>query len=108
MQKRNPQTIINQIESLLRELRSSLTIDTKEFSGSFYRNPEGLTGNIHNLIEEGFFDQPRTLSEIHEKLRVEGINKPMTSLMKPLLRLIKGKELKRERQEKGQFHYQRR
>ncbi len=108
MRKRDPQSIISQIETLLRELRFSIEAANNSLVAPVPKNPTGLMGDLYGLIDEGFFDQPKTLSEIHEKLRKEGINKPVTSLMKPLLQLIKKKMLKRERPEKGQFQYQQR
>ncbi|MCR4324494.1 MAG: hypothetical protein NUV69_02310 [Candidatus Curtissbacteria bacterium] len=106
MGSKDPLTIISQLESLLKELRSSISSGHSGSRRSGSKKSTGLAGDLHSLIGEGFFDQPKTLSEIHEKLRVEGINKPKTSLMKPLLSLIKNKALKRERPEKGQFKYQ--
>lgn len=108
MNKKDPNTIISQIETLLKELRFLIERGNNSFVAPGLKKPAGLTGDLYSLIGEGFFDQPKTLSEIHEKLRVEGINKPVTSLMKPLLYLIKKKILKRNKPDKGQYQYQRR
>lgn len=108
MNKKDPTAIITQIETLLQELKLSIEAGNGNVVVAGPRKPEGLTGNLHDLINEGFFDQSRTLSDIHKKLRVEGINKPVTSLMKPLLYLIKNRILKREKPDKGQYQYQRR
>lgn len=108
MNKKDPKTIITQIESLLQELKLSIDVGKGNVAVSGHRKPAGLTGDLYGLISEGFFDQSRTLSDIHKKLRVEGINKPVTSLMKPLLYLIKNRMLKRKKPDKGQYQYQRR
>jgi len=110
MTVRTPSTIISNIETLLEELKLALQIQVKDkkITASINsKKPAGLTGDIYDLINEGFFDQPKIISQIHEKLRYNGINKPITSLMKPLLYLIRKKILRRDKTEKGQFQYQR-
>jgi len=105
--------IIEKIENLLVELKAALggipaekvTLTkinkaTSEFSG--------LTGEIYKLIQEGFFKEPsrREISEIVKKLHQKTINKPATSLMKPLRLLIRKGILNREKvDEKGNYKY---
>ncbi|MCB2230670.1 hypothetical protein KQH82_08135 [bacterium] len=108
--------IVQQIEQLLGELKELLGSTsttkrrvTKEHPGDNQsRRFSGLTKMIFGLVEDGYFDQPRKLSEIQSKLRDEGVNKPTTSLMRPLLTLIRQKVLARSKQPKGQYAYKKR
>jgi len=103
---KNSKFIINQIRELLSELESlSLPLISK--SKTTPTSFRGLTGEIFNLIQEGFFDRPKNLSEIREKLKAEGTKKESSELMRPLLQLIKKKFLKRDIIEK-KYKYQRR
>ncbi|TET84173.1 MAG: hypothetical protein E3J36_02090 [Candidatus Nealsonbacteria bacterium] len=106
MTTKNPKFIINQIRELLLELEGlNIPLASK---GKIAPTPfRGLTGEVSNLIQEGFFDQPKDLSEIREKLRAEGIKKNSSELMRPLLQLIKKRFLKRDKIEK-KYKYQRR
>jgi hypothetical protein len=104
--------IIAGIEALLEELKASLGAPPSEHQkkstdSKSSEDFSGLTGEIYNLVQEGFFKEPRTLSEIQNKLRLEGVNKPTTSLMKPLVQLIRKKILGRSKPDdgKGTFRY---
>jgi hypothetical protein len=100
---------IGKIEALLVELRRDLEGKrVKSVKGRDNKNEySGLTGSIFNLLKEGFFQEPRTISDIQKKLRLEGVIKPTTSLMKPLLLLIKKKAIGRSESVdgKGPFKY---
>ncbi|MEK7637218.1 MAG: hypothetical protein AAB402_02365 [Patescibacteria group bacterium] len=107
--------IIAKMEALLLELKSSLGGNapkikraTKEKNAG--QEFSGLTGEIFDLVQDGFFKEPRTISEIQKKLRLEGVNKPTTSLMKPLLLLIRKKIIGRNEAAdgKGPFRYRQR
>ena len=104
--------LIGKIEALLGELRRELGTTggkTRRASNAGKDSQEysGLTESIFSLVGEGFFREPRTISEIQKKLRLEGVNKPTTSLMKPLLLLIRKKVLGRTESAdgKGPFKY---
>jgi len=103
----NPKFIISQIKRLLMELEKSLDATPVSKGKITSKKPRGLTGEIFGLIQEGFFNEPRSLSEIQEKLRAEGIKKNSSELMRPLLQLIKKKFLERNKIEK-KYKYQRR
>lgn len=115
---RNPESIIHQMETLLSELRLSIAnideydrsneVNSEERTLNEKRKFKGVSGAIFELVSAGFFDTPRFISEIKAKLRDEGINKPTTGLMSPLLRLIKHKVLARKRSEKGIYQYSKR
>ncbi len=105
--------IIESIEGLLKELKNSL-------SGSNSKKPKsvkvksgktefsGLTEEVYKLVQEGFFKEPnrKEISEIVKKLHQRTINKPATSLMKPLRLLIRKGVLDREKiGGKGNYKY---
>ncbi|MGD0208073.1 MAG: hypothetical protein ABSC89_10745 [Verrucomicrobiota bacterium] len=107
--------IIGQIEALLGELKTSLGAKPPKNINEPSKvkpvvNFSGLAGEIYNLIQEGFFKEPKAISEIQNKLRLEGIKKPTTSLMSPLLLLIRKKALIRSKpaEGKGPFRYHQR
>lgn len=60
-------------------------------SGEF----KGLAGAILDLVNESFFDAPKDLGEIHNKLKANAIFYPKTSYPESLLRLIRNKKLRR-------------
>ena len=108
--------IIERIEALLGELKGSLggaalkhakvPATTTKVDKAF----SGLTGNIYGLVQDGFFKVPKSISEIQNKLQLEGIKKPTTALSGPLLTLIRKKVLERAKSAdgKGTYKYQQR
>lgn len=103
--------IVEKIESLLEELKTSLGAPVKKdakVSAKKTKGDEtfsGLTGSIHGLIQHGFFKEPKAISEIQSKLRDKGIKKPTTSLMTPLLLLIRKEILDRSKPADGKGTY---
>ena len=107
--------IVSEIEVLLIQLKESLGLHGIEYGNKLGkqgistrktdRKLSGLTGKINELAIDGFFKQQKTISDIQKKLKDEGINKPTTSLMPPLLFLISRKILKREKPDKGVYKY---
>lgn len=109
--------IIEQIETLLNELKKSLGVKSQAgpvISANSQTKKDksflvfsGLTKEIHNYVTDGFFKEPKTISEIQNKLRNEGIKKPTTTLMQPLLLLVRKKILSRSKptEGKGPFKY---
>ncbi len=57
--------------------------------------PSSLADRIDLLAEEQFFAEPRSLSEIQEKLREHGWHYPQTNLSTPLVRLVRQRKLRR-------------
>ena len=108
--------IIGKIESLLEELKVSLGATPNKHTKTVVKTPKaktifsGLTGDIYNLVQDGFFKEPKTISEIQNKLQLEGIKKPTTSLSSPLLFLTREKVLARTKPAdgKGPYKYQQR
>lgn len=54
-----------------------------------------ITTLLQRLVEEGFFDVPRTATVIREKLAARGHPYPRTSLTNPLLRAVRNHLLDR-------------
>ncbi|MCK5122817.1 MAG: hypothetical protein KAQ87_01560 [Candidatus Pacebacteria bacterium] len=110
--KKNEQ-IIKKIEILLIELKQSLNIENEIslYDGKHKIIPNqkqqfsGLTGSIYELIEEGFLNDPKTISDLQKKLKDRGIKKPTTSLMPSLKILIIKKVLDRNKPKKGLYQY---
>lgn len=105
--------IIIKIELLLQDLKQSLGVSaakdkkskTKISSEVDLGKFSGLTGEIFNLVREGYFKERRKISEIEKKLHQRAINKPTTSLMKPLRLLIRKGIIEREKPN-GRGHYE--
>ena len=57
----------------------------------------GPQGRIGDLIDEGFFKKPRTISEVKAELANRGHHIPLTSLGTPLRRLCTDKRLRRQK-----------
>lgn len=104
--------IILKIESLLEDLKQSLGGETpsakkREVKGLHevdHKKFSGLTKEIFNLVGEGYFKEMRTISEIEKKLHQRAVNKPTTSLMKPLRLLIRKSIIERDKPD-GKGHY---
>lgn len=102
--------IIGKIEALLQELKNSLGVgDSRKKKVNIKASADrfsGLTAEIFNLVQEGYFKEPKEISEIEKKLHQRAINKPTTSLMKPLRLLIRKRILDREKPNgKGRYKY---
>lgn len=107
--------IIAKIESLLGELKRSLSDgaptmrkgdSTENTKGAWKQKFSGLTFEIFNLVQEGYFNEPKKISEIKKKLHQRAINKPASSLMKPLRFLIRKRVIDRNKpSEKGVYEY---
>jgi len=57
--------------------------------------PSSLAERVSLLGSEGFFAEPRSLSEIQAKLREHGWHYPQTNLSTPLIRLVRQRRLRR-------------
>ncbi len=97
---RDPKVIINEIKGLLDELSSSLGVkfaysqatNKAKVSASF---PKGALGAINMLIEENFFDTPKEISVVIEKLKEMGHYHKPTAVAMNLLNLTKRRILNR-------------
>jgi len=57
--------------------------------------PSSLAERIGLLGEEGFFAEPKSLSDIQAKLAEHGWHYPQTNLSTPLVRLVRQRRLRR-------------
>ncbi len=60
-----------------------------------------LAGRLQALQGDGFFTSQRTLSEIREELGSRGWHYPLTTLSGVMQRLVRRRELRRERVKEG-------
>lgn len=79
------------------------TTVTKEPRRSGRRGPKTVVGE---LIEEGFFGDPRTMSETQEQLRhKKGVQFTLQDLSPAFVRLLREGRLDRDRNDSGQYEY---
>lgn len=100
--------LIAQIEELLTQLKQSLNMPHEDLSQPIRHGKSefsGLTGRIYELIEEGFLNEPKTISDIQKKLKDRGTKRPTTALMPSLIFLIRKKVLDRDKPDKGLYKY---
>jgi hypothetical protein len=57
----------------------------------------GPQGHLEELIDEGFFGKPKTITNVKAELENRGHHIPLTSLSGPLQRLCQRKKLRRQR-----------
>jgi hypothetical protein len=57
--------------------------------------PGGTTSRLLSLLEEGFFDQPRSLAEIKQDLAEKGFHYRLEDIGTPLARLVRRRHLRR-------------
>jgi len=58
-------------------------------------NSSSLPGRITVLSKEGFLNEPRSLTEIQNKLAEHGWHYPQSGLSTPLIRLVRQRQLRR-------------
>ncbi|MFA6918898.1 MAG: hypothetical protein WC244_02155 [Patescibacteria group bacterium] len=86
----NAQKIAEQIKSLVDELVTiSGGVSTKKQKAKIVSVPKGASGALTLLTDDGFFDAPRDISTIMEKLKEIGRYYPQTSISMNLLNLTK-------------------
>jgi hypothetical protein len=70
-----------------KEMRTKRTVATRPMTS--------LVDRIGSLAEEGFFSEPRGLSEVQAKLAEHGWHYPQQNLSTPLIRLVRKRRLRR-------------
>lgn len=98
-------TIFNEIKNLLDELEGSLGVKTTHDRASSKAKtndlvPKGALGAINMLIHEDFFDTPKGISVIMEKLKEIGHYHKATTISMNLLNLTKRRTLNRFKNKK--------
>ncbi|MDD4804858.1 MAG: hypothetical protein PHN69_06870 [Candidatus Pacebacteria bacterium] len=103
----NKEKIVQQIFMLVKELAQITdkdfvcTTKSEEQKPLSIKNKKGATGGIRTLVDNGYMDDPRILSEIIERLKQEGRHYTKATISMGLLSLVREKILIRFR-DKGQ------
>lgn len=96
---RSSNTIINEIKVLLNELEVSLggTEKKSKNMGKIVKTsePKGALGAISLLVEEKFFDTPKNISQVMERLTEIGHYHQKTAVSMNLLNLVKRRTFNR-------------
>lgn len=97
---RDPKLIISEIKDLLDELSTSFGVKSIQDKiinkpSRPTNSPKGALGAINILIEEKFFDTPKEISTILEKLKEIGHYHRSTAIAMNLLNLTKRRILNR-------------
>ena len=74
--------------------------ELKKFVKAKANSKPTITDTIREILAEGFFDKPKSLAKLKQGLEEQGTFIPITTLSAILLWLVKGKELRRIKQEK--------
>ena len=74
--------------------------ESKKFSKAKTNSKPTITDTIREILAEGFFDKPKSLAELKQGLEEQGTFIPITTLSAIVLGLVKGKELRRIKQDK--------
>jgi len=93
------QKVLDDLLSTREEDRSSLPRPIKKPKAQKIRGSArgGPTQYIQELIGDGFFKKPKTMSEVKAELGNRGHHIPLTSLSAPLQNLCKAKVLRRQK-----------
>jgi hypothetical protein len=90
------QTILAQlVQRALSQAASEPKLTSGVQSGKVVRKLTGTTSRILSLLDEGFFDEPRSLAQIRETLAETGFHYRLEDLGTPLKRLVQRKQLRR-------------
>ncbi|TET84174.1 MAG: hypothetical protein E3J36_02095 [Candidatus Nealsonbacteria bacterium] len=101
---KDPQKLVKQITILVNELASLAGVKTRKASviiKNKKKKPTGATGGLRFLIDEGYFDSPKELPEVINKLREEGWHYFTATVSMGLLNLVRERILTRYREKKG-------
>jgi hypothetical protein len=74
--------------------------------GSGIKTPRGgPAAYVRELIEDGFFNKQKTITDVKIELENRGHHIPLTSLSGPLQKLCQSKELRRQKADGKTFSY---
>lgn len=74
--------------------------ELKKFNKQKSNSKPTVIDTIRELLAEGFFNKPKSLAEVKHGLEEQGTFIPITTLSSLFLRLVKGRELRRMKQDK--------
>jgi len=103
--RKDPKQLAENIIALVLELSElaggkvvmSPTVKTTHSSGDRRKDTSGATGGLRVLVDEGYFDSPKQLPEIIERLKQEGRHYSSAAISMGLLNLVKERVLTRFR-----------
>jgi len=101
---KNPKELAKQIIVLTNELAELAGVETNNISISIKsrkRKPVGATGGLRFLIDEGYFDSPKELLIVVNKLREEGWHYSTATISMGLLNLVRERILTRYKEKKS-------
>lgn len=79
---------------------------TKQVPGKASRKKRsGPQGYVEEMVEDGFFKKPKTISEVKAELENRGHHIPLTSLSGPMQKLCQKKVLRRQKGDGKTFSY---
>lgn len=97
---KGPQEIANEIITLVSELvkLAGVKVDFKPKGNPSETSEKsklhtGATGGIRLLLSDGFFEEPRKLSQVRNQLKTEGRYYPNPSISMGLLNLVRDRKL---------------
>jgi len=103
---KDPKKLTEQIISLVNELAESAGVKPKKTPVSIKttkRKLIGATGGLRLLIDEGYFDSPKQLPEVVDKLRQEGRHYSQAAVSMGLLNLVRERILTRVKEKEGKI-----
>lgn len=103
MPSRNGRIEVEGTVENIKELLRELGVYKKDLTSS--EKKDTIERHILDLIGEGFFDEPKTLPEIREKLERKGYNYPSSSIHPVLLRKFVRKDILKRTGEKRNYKY---
>lgn len=97
--------LVTQINKLVDELATLSTITTSSHKQKIPSGKDGAAGAISMLIDEGFFDSPKDLQSVLQKLKEIGryYSRPLISMN--LLNLTKRRVFNRLKEGKQSWQY---
>lgn len=101
------------LDTMLEARASTRPQPTKKVKGAGAKAPKvkgaktaresssGPKARIEELIQEGFFEEQRTIADVKAELANRGYHIPLTSLSGPLQTLVREKKLRRQKKADG-------
>ena len=74
--------------------------ESKKFIKEKTNSKPTVTDTIREILAEGFFNKPKSLAEVKQGLEEQGTFIPITTLSAIVLGLVKGREVRRIKQDK--------
>jgi len=89
----------------LRPTAPTRTTKQKISQKSVTKKRSGPQGHVEEMVDDGFFKKPKTISEVKAELENRGHHIPLTSLSGPMQKLCQKKILRRQKPDGKTFSY---